>query len=578
MEKWFIKNKKGDIKGISERFGINSIVAKLLINRDISNEESIDIFLNPDIDRLHSPVLLKDIIRASNLINDDCRNNRRIRIVGDYDVDGIMSIYILYKGLKRVGLNVDYTVPDRISDGYGINNRIVDEAIEDGIDTIITCDNGISANDTISYAKEKGLKLIITDHHEVPEILPEADAIINPKQKDCKYPFKNICGALVAYKLIDFLYMTNGMENNEIHDLMQYAALATICDVMDIVDENRIIVKKGLEALNTTNDIGLKALIEASGLKDKTIGVYHIGFIIGPCLNATGRLDSALSALDLLLSDDSTRAKEIATSLVELNARRKTMTEDGVNKAKAYIDAKHANDKILLVYEPSIHESIAGIVAGRIKEYYNKPTIVLTDGEYMVKGSARSIEEYNIFEEISKTKDLLEAFGGHPMAAGMSLQKENVDKLRRNLNSNCRLSEDDLIPKVYLDMQLPLNYVNFNLLEEIKCLEPYGKGNSKPLFGEKNLRIKQARILGVNKNVLKLDLLSPTNISFDGIIFSNSQYFIEEIGNKYGKNELNKILKGLDNDIMVDILYYPDINEFNGRTTIQLIIENFRFI
>lgn len=578
MEKWFIKNKKGDIKGISERFGINSIVAKLLINRDISNEESIDIFLNPDIDRLHSPVLLKDIIRASNLINDDCRNNRRIRIVGDYDVDGIMSIYILYKGLKRVGLNVDYTVPDRISDGYGINNRIVDEAIEDGIDTIITCDNGISANDTISYAKEKGLKLIITDHHEVPEILPEADAIINPKQKDCKYPFKNICGALVAYKLIDFLYMTNGMENNEIHDLMQYAALATICDVMDIVDENRIIVKKGLEALNTTNDIGLKALIEASGLKDKTIGVYHIGFIIGPCLNATGRLDSALSALDLLLSDDSTRAKEIATSLVELNARRKTMTEDGVNKAKAYIDAKHANDKILLVYEPSIHESIAGIVAGRIKEYYNKPTIVLTDGEYMVKGSARSIEEYNIFEEISKTKDLLEAFGGHPMAAGMSLQKENVDKLRRNLNSNCRLSEDDLIPKVYLDMQLPLNYVNFNLLEEIKCLEPYGKGNSKPLFGEKNLRIKQARILGVNKNVLKLDLLSPTNISFDGIIFSNSQYFIEEIGNKYGKNELNKVLKGLDNDIMVDILYYPDINEFNGRTTIQLIIENFRFI
>lgn len=578
MEKWFIKNKKGDIKGISERFGINSIVAKLLINRDISNEESIDIFLNPDIDRLHSPVLLKDIIRASNLINDDCRNNRRIRIVGDYDVDGIMSIYILYKGLKRVGLNVDYTVPDRISDGYGINNRIVDEAIEDGIDTIITCDNGISANDTISYAKEKGLKLIITDHHEVPEILPEADAIINPKQKDCKYPFKNICGALVAYKLIDFLYMTNGMENNEIHDLMQYAALATICDVMDIVDENRIIVKKGLEALNTTNDIGLKALIEASGLKDKTIGVYHIGFIIGPCLNATGRLDSALSALDLLLSDDSTRAKEIATSLVELNARRKTMTEDGVNKAKAYIDAKHANDKILLVYEPSIHESIAGIVAGRIKEYYNKPTIVLTDGEYMVKGSARSIEEYNIFEEISKTKDLLKAFGGHPMAAGMSLQKENVDKLRRNLNSNCRLSEDDLIPKVYLDMQLPLNYVNFNLLEEIKCLEPYGKGNSKPLFGEKNLKIKQARILGVNKNVLKLDLLSPTNISFDGIIFSNSQYFIEEIGNKYGKNELNKVLKGLDNDIMVDILYYPDINEFNGRTTIQLIIENFRFI
>lgn len=578
MEKWFIKNKKGDIKGISERFRINSIVAKLLINRDISNEESIDIFLNPDIDRLHSPVLLKDIIRASNLINDDCRNNRRIRIVGDYDVDGIMSIYILYKGLKRVGLNVDYTVPDRISDGYGINNRIVDEAIEDGIDTIITCDNGISANNTISYAKEKGLKLIITDHHEIPEILPEADAIINPKQKDCKYPFKNICGALVAYKLIDFLYMTNGMEDNEIHDLMQYAALATICDVMDLVDENRIIVKKGLEALNTTNDIGLKALIEASGLKDRTIGVYHIGFIIGPCLNATGRLDSALSALDLLLSDDATRAKEIATSLVELNARRKTMTEDGVNKAKAYIDAKHANDKILLVYEPSIHESIAGIVAGRIKEYYNKPTIILTDGECMVKGSARSIEEYNIFDEISKTKDLLEAFGGHPMAAGMSLKKENVDKLRRNLNSNCRLSDDDLIPKVYLDMQLPLNYVNFNLLEEIKCLEPYGKGNSKPLFGEKNLRIKQARILGVNKNVLKLDLLSPTNISFDGIIFSNSQYFIEEIGNKYGNNELNKVLKGLDNDIMVDILYQPDINEFNGRTTIQLIIENFRFI
>lgn len=577
MEKWFIKNKKGNIKDISEKFGINAIVSKLLVNRDISKDKSIEMFLNPDLDRLHSPVLFKDIIHASNLVNEDIKNYRKIRIVGDYDVDGIMSIYILYKGLKKIGADVDYTVPDRITDGYGINERIVDEAKSDKIDTIITCDNGISAVDAIKHAKELGIKTIITDHHNVPDQLPEADAIINPKQEDCKYPYKGICGAVVVYKFVEFMYMTNGLEEEEILDLLEYAAIATICDVMDIVDENRIIVKKGLEALNTTKDIGLRALIESCGLQDKSLAVYHIGFIIGPCLNATGRLDSALSALDLLLSNDKGQAKMIAEDLVELNNQRKSMTEDGVDKGLQVVASKYSNDKVLVIYEPSIHESIAGIVAGRIKEYHNKPTIVLTDGEKLVKGSARSIEGYDIYEEVLKAKDLLESFGGHTMAAGMSLKKENVDKLRAYLNSSCSLTDDDLIPRVYIDMQLPLKYINFKLLEDIKCLEPHGKGNSRPLFGEKSLRLKRARILGKHKNVVKMDLVSPSNSRFDGILFSDSQTFIDEVSNKYGNIALDNVLKGLDNDIMIDILYYPDINEYNGKTSIQLVIENFRF-
>ena len=577
MEKWFIKNKKGNIKDISEKFKVNGVVSKLLINRDLIDDSSIEMFLNPDLDRLHSPVLLKDIIHASNLVNEDVKNNRKIRIVGDYDVDGIMSIYILYKGLKKIGADVDYTVPNRIIDGYGINKRMVDEAKADDINTIITCDNGISANEVIKYAKDIGIKIIVTDHHNVSEELPKADAIINPKQEDCKYPFKDICGATVAYKFVEFIYMTNGFEDEEIFELLEYAAIATICDVMDLVDENRIIVKKGLEALNTTQDIGLRALIDSCGLKDKNLSVYHIGFIIGPCLNATGRLDTALSALDLLLSDDNSKAKIIADSLVELNTKRKSMTQDGVKKVLDLVKSNYLNDKILVVYEPSTHESIAGIVAGRIKEYYNKPTIVLTDGEDMVKGSARSIDGYNIYEEVLKEKALLESFGGHTMAAGMSLRKENVDKLRVNLNSSCSLTDEDLIPRIYVDMQLPLEHINFKLLEEMKCLEPYGKGNSKPLFGEKNLKIVRARILGKNKNVIKMDLVSSSNVKFDGILFSDGQIFLDELSKKYSNNTVEDVLKGLDNDIMIDILYFPDINEFNGRTNIQLVIQNFRF-
>lgn len=577
LEKWFIKNRKGDIEKIRDEFKVNSIIAKLLINRKLKDQDSIDMYLNPDLDRLHSPVLLKDIIHASNLINDDLKNNRRIRIVGDYDVDGIMSICILYRGLRKIGLDVDFTVPDRISDGYGINKRIIDEAKEDGIDTIITCDNGISANEQIKHAKELGLKVIITDHHDIPDVLPLADAIINPKQKDCKYPFEGLCGAGVAFKLIQFLYMTNGFEDGEIFELLEYAAIATICDVMDLVDENRVIVKKGLEALNSTSDIGLKALMESCGLSNKNISVYHIGFIIGPCLNATGRLESALSALELLLNKDGAKAKEISDNLVELNNKRKSMTENGLNKAMELVDVNYSSHKVLVVYEPSIHESIAGIIAGRLKDHYHRPTIVLTEGQVGIKGSARSIEGYNIFEELSKERDILEKFGGHPMAAGMSLKEENVDKLRFQMNSNCSLTEDDLIPKLYIDMQLPLNYINFKLLDDMKCLEPFGKGNPKPLFGEKNLKIKRARVLGVNKNVIRLELLGQRNDSFTGILFSKSEDFLNEIQNKYGNNELNSVLKGLDNDIMIDILYLPEINEYNGTKSIQLKIDSFRF-
>jgi len=587
LEKWFIKNKGNDYKKIAKDFKISEFLSKLLVNRDITDYRLIDSFIYPDLSKLHSPDSMKDLLKGVSIIKEDIINKRKIRIVGDYDVDGVISIYLLYRGIKKCGGNVDYVVPNRIDDGYGINIEIIKEAKIDNIDTIITCDNGIAAIEQIEFAKKLGLTVIVTDHHDIPFILDEkgekkylytdADAVINPKQEDCKYPFKGICGAAVVFKLIQKLYSIFNLPQEEIYYFLEYLAIATVCDVVDLVDENRIIVKKGLELLNKTKNIGLKALIKETGIEDKEIGVYHLGFIIGPNINASGRLDSALKAIELLLSDDLDSADTLAKELRELNDERKEMTKEGVEKIVKIIETSELkDDKVFVIYEPEIHESIAGIIAGRIKERYNKPTIVLTRGKDGVKGSGRSIEGYNMFEELSQCKDLLSRFGGHPMAAGLSLEEDNIIKLRKSLNKNTILTDEDLIPKVYIDMQIPLEYISFKLINEIKLLEPFGKGNTKPIFGEKNLKINRAFILGANRNVLKLILENESRKTLEGIFFGDIEAFENTIENIYGKNELNKVYSGIDNNIKIDILYYPSINEYNGNTNLQIIIQNYR--
>lgn len=584
MEKWFIRNKGIDFTKIAKDLRISEIIAKILVNRDIYDYEQIERFLNPTLDKLYAPNLMFDLVKGAEIIREAIGHGEKIRIVGDYDVDGVMSVYILYKSLREMGAKVDYRIPDRIQEGYGINDDIMREAKEDGVDLIITCDNGIAALDQIQLARKLDLKIIITDHHDLPYveedgvkkyILPDADAVINPKNPNCNYPFKLLCGAGVAFKLVQYLYSLYGKER-EAFKFLEYVAIATVCDVVSLVDENRIIVKYGLEQINATKNIGLKALIEVSSLK-RRITSYHLGFVIGPTINASGRLESAYKAVELLLCEDTDQAREIAKYLREVNEERKAITDAGFKSVISKIDNSHLKeDKVLLIYEPEIHESVAGIIAGRVKECYNKPTIILTDGQEGVKGSARSIEEYNIFEELSSCKDLLTKFGGHPMAAGLSLDKDKIDILRQRLNSQTRLREEDLVKKVYIDMALPIECVSYNLIEDLNALEPFGTGNHKPLFGDKKLKVRRMYKYGANNNVIKLILESKRGTLLEGIIFYDDGSFEEQIQSKYGRDALNRLIKGMDNNISLDILYYPNINEYNGKTSIQLIIQGYR--
>lgn len=587
MEKWFIKNRPGDLDKISKTHKISKFLGKILVNREINGEDSIDRYLNPSLDRMYDPILMKDMDKGVRIIKEKIENGDRIRIVGDYDVDGVISIYTLYRGIERFGGQVDYVVPNRVEDGYGINEDIVRRAKEEGIDTIITCDNGIAAIEEVGLAKELGMTVIVTDHHDMPfredesgeieYIHTGADAVINPKQVDCNYPFKLLCGGGIVYKFIQHLYKLYNIEESEIHEFLEYAAIATVCDVVDLVDENRIIVKKGLELLNRTENIGLKALIQESGIQDKEIGVYHLGFVIGPSINASGRLDTAEMALELLLSEDLEEAKNLAKELRLLNDQRKMMTNKAVEDLIEKIEKSNMEeDKVLVAYDPDIHESIAGIVAGRIKDRENKPTIVLTQGKDGVKGSGRSIKEYNIFQELTKCKDILNRFGGHPMAAGLSLDLEEVDELRRRLNKYTSLTDEDLIPKKYIDMQLSLDYISFKLMDELHILEPFGKGNNKPIFGDKGIKAKRAQVLGKNKNVLKFLLESKDKKNIDGIYFGDIEEFEEMARKTYGSGELDKLYRGVDNRIYLDILYYPNINEFRGNKTLQAVIQSYR--
>lgn len=585
-EKWLLKNRKADLKAMSERYGISQLLCKLIVNREINDENLINSYVNPVTENLHSPQAMKDINNAVNIIKSKINEGKNIRIIGDYDVDGIISVYILYTALRKCGAKVDYEIPDRIKDGYGINKNIVKAAYDEGVDTIITCDNGISAIEQIEYAKELGLTVIVTDHHDIPFIEEDgirtfisskADAIINPKQIECEYKFKSICGAGVAFKLMEALYKELKMNKEQCYELIEFVAIATVCDVVDLIDENRIFVKNGLTMLNNTKNIGIKALKKASGLEDKEITAYHLGFVIGPCLNASGRLDSAKKGLELLLTEDEESAIKLAEEIVDLNDARKNMTKEGVDKAVEIIEGTEINnDNILVVYIPDIHESLAGIVAGRIKERYNKPTIILTKSEEGVKGSARSIEEYNMFEGLLSCKDLLDKFGGHPMAAGLSLQEDKIDELRKALNNNCELTDDDLTRKIMIDASLPLEYLNLNLIEELNVLEPFGKGNAKPVFGVRDARVIKATLLGKDKNVLKLRLLTNNNITIDAMIFNDVEGFEEKIIDKYGEEELQDLYNKSNNNIHLDFTFYPSINEWNGNKNIQIIVSGIR--
>lgn len=585
-EKWLLRNKKVDLKAMSEKYKISQLLCKLMVNRDIIDENIINSYINPVYKYLHSPKTMKDVVIAVDIIKRKIQENKKIRIIGDYDVDGIISVFILYTALKKCGANVDYEIPDRIKDGYGINENIVKVAYDEGVDTIITCDNGISAIDQIQYAKDLGLTVIVTDHHDVPFIeedgvrtflSSQADAIINPKQIECEYKFKSICGAGVAFKLMEALYEEIGMDKEECYKLIEFVAIATVCDVVDLIDENRIFVKNGLEMLNNSKNIGINALKKACGLEDKEITAYHLGFVIGPCLNASGRLDSAKKGLELLLMEDDEEAKNLAQEIVDLNDARKNMTKEGVDRAINIIDSTDINnDKILVVYIPDIHESLAGIVAGRVKEKYNKPTIILTKSEEGVKGSARSIEEYNMFEGLLACKELLDKFGGHPMAAGLSLQEDKVDELRKALNNKCELTDEDLTRKIMIDSSLPLEYLNLHLIEELNVLEPFGKGNSKPVFGVRDAKITKAILLGKDKNVLKLKLLTNNNITIDAMIFNDLENFESKIIEKYGNEELDNLYNKSNNNIPMDFTFYPSINEWNGNKSIQIVVNGIR--
>lgn len=587
MEKWFIKNRAGNMEEMVKKHNISNFLSRILINRGIVEDDLIESYLDPELDKMHLPTLMKDMNKGIDIIRDNILNERKMRIVGDYDVDGVISIYTLYKGITRCSGVVDYVVPNRVQDGYGINEDIVRDAKASGIDTIITCDNGIAAFEPVKLAKELGMTVIITDHHDVPFKLDKndkieyihtaADAVINPKQDDCDYPFEMLCGAGIAFKLVECLYSLYNIGEEEIYKFLEYTAIATVCDVVDLIDENRIIVKKGLELLNDTENIGLKALIRESGIEDKEIGVYHLGFVIGPSINASGRLDSALLALELLLSKDLEEAERLARELRSLNDERKNMTNDGVEKVIEIIEqGSMDDDKVLVIYDPDIHESIAGIIAGRIKDRENKPTIVLTKAKDGVKGSGRSIEEYNMFEELSKCSDILTRFGGHPMAAGLSINISDVDNLRKRLNEYTVLTEEDLVSKKYIDMQLPLHYISFKLMDELSVLEPFGKGNSKPVFGDKDISIKKAFILGKNKNVLKLILENKNKENIEALFFGDIESFEDMVEQSFGKIELDNLYRGMNNKVKIDILYYPSINEFRGNVNLQVTIQSFR--
>lgn len=586
-ELWMVQTKRADFSGLAMRLGVSPVAVRVMRNRGLTEEAEMRKYLYGTLDDLYDPRLMKGMEQAAELIVRKLKEGKHVRIIGDYDIDGVCSTYILLKGFQRAAkelsqrcsleagrysvekendAQIDYEIPDRIKDGYGINESIIRQASADGVDTLVTCDNGIAALREISIAKQLGMTVVVTDHHEVPvdeygQILPPADAVVDPKQDGETYPFHEICGAVVAWKLIRVLYEKLGIPESEWMDLLEFAAIATVGDVMKLQDENRLIVKYGLKKIGSTKNTGLRKLIEKNNLDIENLSAYHIGFVIGPCLNAGGRLKSAKVALRMLLAEDPEQAGEMADELKELNDMRKDMTAKGEAEAIAQVEKQYMDDKVLVVFLPECHESLAGIIAGRLREHFHKPSFVLTRGETTAKGSGRSIEQYHMYQGLCKVSDLLVKFGGHPMAAGLSLEEKDIDEFRRRLNADAELTEEDFVPKIWIDVPMPFEYVNEKIVQELKDLEPFGQGNEKPLFAQKSLVIRNARVLGKNRNVVKMNLVTETGQPVDGLLFADGDRFLEE---QAGRN-------------MIDMIYYPDVNEYNGTRTLQAVIRNYKF-
>ena len=586
-ELWMVQTKRADFSGLAMRLGVSPVAVRVMRNRGLTEEAEMRKYLYGTLDDLYDPRLMKGMEQAAELIARKLKEGKHVRIIGDYDIDGVCSTYILLKGFQRAAkelsqrcsleagrysvekendAQIDYEIPDRIKDGYGINESIIRQASADGVDTLVTCDNGIAALREISIANQLGMTVVVTDHHEVPvdeygQILPPADAVVDPKQDGETYPFHEICGAVVAWKLIRVLYEKLGIPESEWMDLLEFAAIATVGDVMKLQDENRLIVKYGLKKIGSTKNTGLRKLIEKNNLDIENLSAYHIGFVIGPCLNAGGRLKSAKVALRMLLAEDPERAGEMADELKELNDMRKDMTAKGEAEAIEQVEKQYMDDKVLVVFLPECHESLAGIIAGRLREHFHKPSFVLTRGETTAKGSGRSIEQYHMYQGLCKVSDLLVKFGGHPMAAGLSLEEKDIDEFRRRLNADAELTEEDFVPKIWIDVPMPFEYVNEKIVQELKDLEPFGQGNEKPLFAQKSLVIRNARVLGKNRNVVKLNLVTETGQPVDGLLFADGDRFLEE---QAGRN-------------MIDMIYYPDVNEYNGTRTLQAVIRNYKF-
>ena len=586
MERWVLLRKGADFEAIGKKYQISPRLACLIRNRDVIGEEAVDRYLNGTISDLYDGMLMKDMDKAIDILKEKILEDKKIRVIGDYDIDGVNATYILLEGLERLGADVDSDIPDRISDGYGLNRHLVERAYEAGVDTLITCDNGIAAADEIAYGKEMGMTVIVTDHHEVPfdehdgekrYRIPPADAVMDPKQPDCLYPFKGLCGAAVAYKLMEALWESMGKDSADLDDLIENVAIATIGDVMDLDDENRIFVKEGLQMLRRTKNPGLKALIECTGIDKNSLNSYHIGFVLGPCINASGRLDTAKRALELLRAGTQKEADILAGDLKALNDSRKDMTEEAVKQAEEQVETTTiSKDKVLVVYLPDCHESLAGIVAGRIRENYYKPVFVLTDAEEGVKGSGRSIDGYHMYEELNKCKELLTKFGGHRLAAGLSLPKENVGKFREMLNKKCTLTEEEMKEKVTIDMEMPFGCVTEGLVKELELLEPFGKGNTKPVFAARDVTLLGARILGKNRNVLKLQVQDVNGCRIEAMLFHHADDFLGKLEEQYGKTELEALLKGRGRQIRISMTYYPDINEYMGKKTPQIVVTHYR--
>lgn len=572
-----VQTKRADFNGLAKELGVSPVSVRIMRNRGMETKEAMERYLYGTLDGLYDGGRMKNMGEAVAVLIKKLREEKRIRIIGDYDIDGVCASYLLLTGLRRAerelgertgpagSTRIDYEIPDRVRDGYGINEAIIRQAAADGVDTLVTCDNGIAAAKEISLAKELGMTVVVTDHHEVPveeerQVLPPADVVVDPKQEGETYPFREICGAVVVYKLVEKLYEASGVPREEWRELLEFAAIATVGDVMRLQDENRILVKYGLKQMARTRNLGLRKLVEKTGLDITDLSAYHIGFVIGPCLNAGGRLQTAKAALRLFLSEDEAEAERLAEELKELNDIRKDMTKKGEDEAIAQVETQYMEDKVLVVFLPDCHESLAGIIAGRVREHFHKPSIVLTRSGDMVKGSGRSIEPYHMFRELTKVRELLPKFGGHPMAAGLSIKEEDVPEFRRRLNENAVLTEEDFIPRVWIDVPMPLEYVTEGLVEELKRLEPFGQGNEKPLFAQKGLMIRSLRVLGKNRNVVKLGLVTDTGLSMDGLLFGDGDAIQRELA---GKDR-------------IDIVYYPDINEYNGNRTLQAVIRNYK--